>query len=113
MIQLSEQAYRVKDSDPAIVGVLLIDGEKYFSRKDGEIEKPHLREQVLMFHSPARLPIFVKFGDLVPWGPPGGDEMPQPKPTCGKNGYWCHGTCSRHGECQYVYLVVPQPEKTK
>lgn len=33
-------------------------------------------------------------------------------PVCGENGYWCHGTCSRHGRCMYVPINLPEsPDK--
>jgi hypothetical protein len=81
----SRQAYRVKDSEPAIVGVLMIEVDesctRYITYDNGAERVPAWNQMVLMMHSPARLPIFVPFGDLVPWGPPGGDEMPQPEKT--------------------------------
>lgn len=33
---------------------------------------------------------------------------------CGEFGYWCHGTCQRHGRCMYLPLPrVVQAEGTK
>jgi len=82
----SKQAYRVKDSEPAIVGVLVLDREKLITKKHGSQFGGFCYDdtEVLLAHSHTREPEFVLWGDLIEYGPPGGEAMPQPKVEGGK-----------------------------
>lgn len=68
----SRQAYRVKDSEPAIVGVLVLDSHNDW------IWHPDDPDSVQLAHSHTRELEFVKTAMLIPYGPPGGEAMPQP-----------------------------------
>ncbi len=75
----------MKDSEPAIVGVLVMcgpDSNRWVTEELGTLgDQPRRHMRVLLAHSHTRELEFVEFGSLIPYGPPGGEAMPQPEKT--------------------------------